>query len=84
MAFPRKQTLQLLIHIIRLQPKLSKEASSSLVDLGESIHGSALKEEIETLVRGTLFQEVYVRNSCLQALQVRNDIYVVHGSDDLL
>ncbi|KAJ3807969.1 armadillo-type protein [Lentinula aff. lateritia] len=69
MAFPRKQTLQLLIHIIRLQPKLSKEASSSLVDLGESIHGSALKEEIETLVRGTLFQEVYVRNSCLQALQ---------------
>ncbi|KAJ3828802.1 translational activator GCN1 [Lentinula raphanica] len=68
-AFPRQQTLDLLIHIIRLQPKLSKEASSTMVDVGEAIHASALKEEIETLVRGTLLQEVYVRNSCLQTLQ---------------
>lgn len=69
-AFPRKQTLEILIHIIRFQPKLSKEASSTLVELGEAIHGSALKEEIDVLVCGTLLQEVYVRNSCLQALQV--------------
>ncbi|KAJ4478479.1 armadillo-type protein [Lentinula aciculospora] len=68
-AFPRRQTLELLIYIIRFQPKLSKEASSSLVELGEAIHGSALKEEIDMLVSGTLLQEVYVRNSCLQALQ---------------
>ncbi|KAJ3745026.1 armadillo-type protein [Lentinula detonsa] len=68
-GFPRKRTLELLIHIVRLQPKLSKEASSTMIDLGEAIHSSALKGEIEVLVRGTLLQEVYVRNSCLQALQ---------------
>ncbi|KAF9059496.1 armadillo-type protein [Rhodocollybia butyracea] len=67
-AFPRKQTLELLIHIVRFQPKLSKEASSSLVELGEAIHASALKDEINVLISGTLIQEVYVRNSCLQAL----------------
>ncbi|KIK62847.1 hypothetical protein GYMLUDRAFT_242480 [Collybiopsis luxurians FD-317 M1] len=73
-SFPRNRTLQLLIHVIRTQPKLSKEASSSLVELGEAIQlhgeeGSALKEEIDVLVHGLLLQEVYVRNSCLQALQ---------------
>ncbi|KAK7051190.1 translational activator of GCN4 [Paramarasmius palmivorus] len=68
-AFPRMHTIQLLIHLIRLQPKLSKEASSSLVELGEAISSSAVKEEIDTLLQGTLHQEVYVRTSCLQTLQ---------------
>ncbi|KAJ7504446.1 armadillo-type protein [Mycena galericulata] len=68
-AFPRKQTMEILLHIIRQQPKLSKEASSALVDLGEVAHSSASREEINVLLNGTLMQEVYVRNSCLQALQ---------------
>ncbi|KAF5388930.1 hypothetical protein D9757_005118 [Collybiopsis confluens] len=65
--------LRLLIHVIRTQPKLSKDASSTLVELGEAIQvpgeaGSVLKGEIDVLVNGLLLQEVYVRNSCLQAL----------------
>jgi hypothetical protein len=69
-AFPRLQTIVNLLHTIRLQPKLSKEASSSLVDIGEAIQSSVSPNELSALLRGTLMQEVYVRNSCLQALQV--------------
>lgn len=73
-AFPRTQTMEVLLHIIRQQPKLTKEASSALVDLGEAIHSTATREEIDTLVKGTLHQEVYVRNSCLQTIQVRSSL----------
>ncbi|KAJ7760500.1 armadillo-type protein [Mycena metata] len=68
-AFPRKQTMEILLQIIRQQPKLSKEASSTLIDLGEVAHANASREELDVLLDGTLMQEVYVRNSCLQALQ---------------
>lgn len=70
-AFPRKHTMEILLHVIRQQPKLTKEASSTLVDLGEAIHSTATREEIDTLIKGTLHQEVYVRNSCLQTIQVQ-------------
>ncbi|KAF7356649.1 TOG domain-containing protein [Mycena venus] len=68
-AFPRKQTMEILLQIIRQQPKLSKEGSSALVDLGQVTHASASRDEIDVLLNGTLVQEVYVRNSCLQTLQ---------------
>ncbi|KAJ7449659.1 armadillo-type protein [Mycena latifolia] len=68
-AFPRKQTMEILLHIIRQQPKLSKEGSSALIDLGEVAHASASRDELDVLLNGMLIQEVYVRNSCLQALQ---------------
>ncbi|KAF9561868.1 ARM repeat-containing protein [Agrocybe pediades] len=68
-AFPRLSTIQNLIHVIRQQPNLGKEASSSLVDLGEALSASATPEEISAFLRGTLYQESYVRNSCLQAIQ---------------
>ncbi|KAF8161530.1 armadillo-type protein [Crassisporium funariophilum] len=68
-AFPRLQTIENLIHTIRQQPKLSKEASSVLIGLGEAIHATASPDQIHALLRGTLIQESYVRNSCLQALQ---------------
>ncbi|KAF5374683.1 hypothetical protein D9615_008940 [Tricholomella constricta] len=68
-AFPRIQAIEKLLHVIRQQPKLSKDASSTLVDLGEAIQASASQEELSVLFRGTLMQEVYVRNSCLQTLQ---------------
>jgi hypothetical protein len=64
------KTIEILLHIIRQQPKLTKEGSSALIDLGESIHDTATRQEIDVLIRGTLFQEVYVRNSCLQTIQV--------------
>ncbi|KAJ6518743.1 armadillo-type protein [Mycena sanguinolenta] len=68
-AFPRKETMKILLQIIRQQPKLSKEGSSTLINLGEVAHASASRAEIDVLLNGTLMQEVYVRNSCLQALQ---------------
>ena len=36
LEFLRKVTMEYVIHVIRLQPRLSKEASSVLVDLGET------------------------------------------------
>jgi hypothetical protein len=69
-AFPRVSTIECLIHVIRQQPKLAKDASSALVDLGEAIASNPSKDETAALLAGTLLQEVYARNSCLQALQV--------------
>ncbi|KAI0688462.1 ARM repeat-containing protein [Cytidiella melzeri] len=68
-AFPRQDTLETLLSVIRQQPKLSKEASSALISIGQAIHDTTTPEELNTLLRGTLLQEVYVRNSCLQTLQ---------------
>ncbi|KAG6884723.1 hypothetical protein C0993_008704 [Termitomyces sp. T159_Od127] len=68
-AFPRMQTIEKLLHVIRQQPKLSKDASSALVELGEAIHATSSPDEISVLLQGTLRQEVYVRHSCLQTLQ---------------
>ncbi|KAK7030667.1 TOG domain-containing protein [Favolaschia claudopus] len=68
-AYPRTQTMEILLQIIRQQPKLSKEGSSALIDLGQIIHTSASRAEIDVLLNGTMMQEVYVRNSCLQSLQ---------------
>ncbi|TFK45118.1 armadillo-type protein [Crucibulum laeve] len=68
-GFPRVQTMEELLRIVRQQPKLSKEASSALVDLGEAIYATASRTELDVLLRGTLLQESYARNSCLQAIQ---------------
>jgi len=62
--------MESLIHVIRQQPRLAKDASSALVDIGQVIHPNVTPEENSVLLRGTLMQEVYVRTSCLQALQV--------------
>ncbi|RPD57344.1 ARM repeat-containing protein [Lentinus tigrinus ALCF2SS1-7] len=68
-AFPRTSTVQDLIHVIRHQPKLAKDASSALIDIGQAMQESATKAETSEFLLGTLYQEVYVRTSCLQALQ---------------
>ena len=62
--------MESLIHVIRQQPRLAKDASFALVDVGQAVHTNATPEEDSVLLRGTLMQEVYVRTSCLQALQV--------------
>ena len=69
-TFPRREIMERLLHVIKQQPKLAKEASSSLVDIAQAIHGNVTADETSTLLKGTLTQEVYVRTSCLQALQV--------------
>ena len=71
LEFLRKATMEYVIHVIRLQPRLSKEASSVLVDLGETVQANATHNEISVLVQGSLSQETHVRSSCLQAIQVR-------------
>lgn len=69
--------------MIRQQPNLGKEASSSLIELGGAISETATPEEISVLLRGTLYQESYVRTSCLQALQVRFSILLLFSDHDL-
>lgn len=59
-----------LLYVIKHQPKLAKDASTALIDLGQAIYLTATRDEIAVLLGGTLMQEVYVRNSCLQTLQV--------------
>ncbi|KXN82440.1 Translational activator gcn1 [Leucoagaricus sp. SymC.cos] len=68
-AYPRKRTMEQLLHLIRNQPKLSKSGSSTLIDLGEAISPSATREEMDVLLKGILAQESHLRNSCLQAIQ---------------
>ncbi|KIK38679.1 hypothetical protein CY34DRAFT_809070, partial [Suillus luteus UH-Slu-Lm8-n1] len=68
-AFPRKATMEYVLQVIRHQPRLSKEASSVLIDLGEAVQSNATRDEVGVLIDGTLLQEVYVRNACLQAIQ---------------
>jgi hypothetical protein len=59
-----------LLHVIRQQPRLTKDASNALISIGEAIHANATQNEIDVLLHGTLLQESYARNSCVQALQV--------------
>lgn len=76
-AFPRKQTMENILFVIRQQPKLAKDASFALIDIGQAVQSSVKPEELRVLLRGTLIQEVYVRNACLQTLQVC--IRCMHG-----
>jgi hypothetical protein len=69
-AFPRPQVIRGLLHAMRTQPKLSKESSSALIDLGQAISGNVTSEETTLLLDSTLVQEAYARNVSLQALQV--------------
>lgn len=62
--------MEYVLQVIRHQPRLSKEASSVLIDLGEAVQSNANRDEVGVLIDGTLLQEVYVRNACLQAIQV--------------
>ena len=71
LKFPRAQTLQNLLHIIKKYPSIGKDASSVLIGLGEAIHVNASPDETSVLVKNTIAAEVYVRNSALQCLQVR-------------
>jgi hypothetical protein len=57
--------------LIGSQPLLRKSAASALISLGEAIKTNATLDEIRALLKGTLSQEVVVRNASLQALQVR-------------
>jgi hypothetical protein len=62
--------MEQLLHLIRYQPKLSKNGSTTLIDLGEAVSPTATREEMDVLLRGILAQESHLRNSCLQAIQV--------------
>ncbi|KAI0316101.1 ARM repeat-containing protein [Amylostereum chailletii] len=68
-TFPRTQIIQGLLHAMRHQLKLSKEASSALINLGQTIYPTATSEETTILLNSTLVQEAHVRNASLQALQ---------------
>lgn len=68
--YPRSAIIKVLLKAIGTYTKHSKDASSTLVNLGESLRENATHEESARLIQGTLADEIYVRSSCLQALQV--------------
>ncbi|KAF8131842.1 armadillo-type protein [Boletus edulis] len=59
-AFPRKTALEHVVHVVRTQPRLTKE---------RAIQANATRDEVGVLIEGTLLQETHVRNACLLALQ---------------
>jgi hypothetical protein len=71
---PRLQTLEALIHAVRTELRLRKEASSTLIELGEAVQVNARKEEIAALIRATLCQESHARNVYLSTLQVSSSV----------
>ncbi|KAI0262196.1 ARM repeat-containing protein [Gloeopeniophorella convolvens] len=68
-TFPRSQIIRGLVHAMRTQPKLSKESSSALIDLGQAISHNPSNEETALLLESTLVQEAHARNASLQSLQ---------------
>jgi hypothetical protein len=69
-AYPRQPICEALVTLIAQQPKVARDAISSLLDAGEAINTSASEAEQEFLINSSLSQEVFVRNACLQAMQV--------------
>ncbi|TIA83681.1 hypothetical protein E3P98_00634 [Wallemia ichthyophaga] len=67
--YPRSAIIRVLLKAIGSYTKHSKDASSTLVNLGESLRDNATYDESTKLIQGTLADEIYVRSSCLQALQ---------------
>ena len=70
LTFPRGQALNDLIHIVKKHPSLGQEAASALIELSQAIYETASASDVDILIRNTLNQEVYVRNTCLQSIQV--------------
>ncbi|TIC67402.1 ARM repeat-containing protein [Wallemia mellicola] len=67
--YPRAAIIKVLLKAIGTYTRHSKEASSTLINIGASMRENATFEECGILIQGTLADEVYVRSSCLQALQ---------------
>ena len=71
LGFPRQSICQALVTLVAQHPKVSRDAVAVLLEVGDAIHTSASENEQNLLVESTLGQEVFVRNACLQAMQVR-------------
>ncbi|KAG8904625.1 translational activator of GCN4 [Tulasnella sp. 403] len=67
--YPRRDMASALIYAIGKHSRFSKEASSSLIALGQAIEPSATVDDVNVFIRGSLADEVQVRRACLQALQ---------------
>ena len=83
-SYPRSAMMKVLLKAIGTYTKYSKDASNTLVNIGESLRDSATFDECNILIKGTLADEVYVRSSCLQSLQVSFIIYLkIHNFTNL-
>lgn len=75
-SYPRRDIARTLIFAIGRYSNLSKDASSSLINLGQAIHSNATTADMMVFIQGTLAEEVYARNACLQAMQVRQRLFL--------
>ena len=69
-TYARLDTIKQLLQMISSHPKLARDASAALVDLGDAIREVASEAEIREMIAGTLSKDSNVRNAALQALQV--------------
>lgn len=74
-AYPRLETISHLQSIISRYPRLAKDGSAALVDLGAAIQDNAQSGEVKAMIAGTLSQDYNVRSASLQALQVSRALY---------
>lgn len=69
-GFPRRSICQALVILVAQHPKVSRDAVAVLLEVGDAIQASASDAEQDLFLNSTLSQEVFVRNACLQAMQV--------------
>lgn len=70
--WPRADFIASLLHVVAKHTQLAKDAVSSLRGMGEAMASSVLPSEVNTLLRHTLADELYVRTGALQALRPLN------------
>lgn len=68
-AYPRLQTIKDLFRVIVHHPKLAKDATSALIDLGAAIKDLPQPSEVQALIKGTLSTDLNARSAALQAMQ---------------
>ncbi|KAG2052950.1 hypothetical protein BDR06DRAFT_1055411 [Suillus hirtellus] len=75
------EQITLVINIIKFH---CSESSSVLINLREAVQSNVTCDEVSVLIDGTLLQEVYVGNGCLQAIQnahLTNYVWEDNGLD---
>jgi hypothetical protein len=70
LGFPRQSICRALVTLVAQHPRVSRDAVAVLLEVGDAIHTSVSESEQDLLIESTLGQEVFVRNACLQAMQV--------------
>ncbi|KAJ2555738.1 translational activator of GCN4 [Coemansia sp. RSA 1933] len=67
-AMPRKEMLELMVHVMATQPALLAQCRDSMMKMAEQMEGTDTPLERDALMRGLVQPDSAVRGACLQAL----------------